>query len=107
LNEGGTIMAAVGSAIQGELEENKQLRAERDGARERVRELEEEIERLRDPCAAAGRHVCGPGDAEARIDAALALHFQRYPHGRDNPGFCADCIAPYPCPTVKALKGEK
>jgi len=42
-----------------------------------------------------------------RIDAALARHFPRYPHGRDNPGFCADCIAPYPCPTFKDLKGEK
>ena len=43
---------------------------------------------------------------QACIDAALALHFQRYPHGRNNPGFCADCIAPYPCPTVKALRGR-
>ena len=90
LNEGGTIMAAVGSAIQGELEENKQLRAERDGAR---KEWNNEIR----------FHAA----TTAKIDAALALHFQRYPHGRDNPGFCADCIAPYPCPTVKALKGEK
>jgi len=46
-------------------------------------QVREENERLRadvaaglgpeDPCAAAGRHVCGPGDAEARIEAALAV----------------------------------
>ncbi len=43
---------------------------------------------------------------EARIAATLALHFQRFPHGPDKPGFCADCIAPWPCPTVKVLRGE-
>ena len=77
-----------------------------------IRGLLEDNERLRALSVWGTTEPVGPlfdrlKSAEARIDAVLALHFQRYPHGRDNPGFCADCIAPYPCPTVKILTGEK
>jgi hypothetical protein len=46
----------------------------------------------------------------ARIDAALALHTQTdASDGWD--GYCLECsfvdAVEYPCPTVKALRGEK
>ena len=69
-----------------------------------IRGVLEENKRLRDPCAAAGRHVCGPGDAEARIDAVLALHYEVDEFGEK---LCKWCGVALPCPTVKALKGER
>ena len=83
----GLISFEESDAIRRLLEENKQLKAD----------VLYEQERNRNNVHAY----------QDRIDAALARHFPRYPHGRDNPGFCADCIAPYPCPTFKDLKGEK
>ena len=38
-------------------------------------------------------------DAQSRIDAVLALHTEEY-------DICADANIEWPCPTVKALRGE-
>jgi hypothetical protein len=75
----------------------------------------EEIEQLRAIFYAALKNVLR-GDDEARneierlrarIDAALALHWEESTVTGIPAGFCASCRKSWPCPTVKALGGEK
>ena len=65
----------------------------------RIKELEAEGERLR---AEVKLHLNGERKLLARIEAALALHKEQAWSGR-----CEVCDRAWPCPTVKALKGEK
>ena len=71
----------------------------------RIKELEAEGERLR---AEVKLHLNGERKLLARIEAALALHKPRWPT-MDGKGYgpCRSCHDALPCPTVKALKGEK
>jgi len=115
-------------AIRGVLEENKRLRAKidytstsRELAAEHalmkvkfdLRQCKEENVRLRRDLGIA--HAAQSASAEgwhhetAKIEAALALH------GDDGYGRCSHCngeisttcVILHPCPTVKALRGEK
>ena len=85
-----------------------------DYARKRVRELEEENERLRaglkEIDAILVSNIKTISAQEARIDAALVLHTQT-DASDDWPGYCMECshedTVNWPCPTVKVLRGEK
>ena len=82
------------------LEENALLRVE--NAR-----LLKENERLKDQADEAWVAATHSGEialaAEARIEAALALHVRADVTGT---GYCLACGKDWPCPTVKALRGE-
>lgn len=40
-----------------------------------------------------------------RVEKVLALH-RKATMGDSDPGWCAECLAPWPCSTVRALDGE-
>lgn len=39
-----------------------------------------------------------------RVEAVLKLHFEEGPMGETS---CAECFAPWPCETYRALEGER
>ena len=79
------------AAIRGVLEENERLKADADRV---AAACNVEMADLRTRWNAA----------EARIDAALALHYEVDEFGEK---LCKWCGVALPCPTVKALKGER
>ncbi len=89
--------------VAGLVEENERLRADLEFKMELLGRYEPEFDRW------SAVFPDGPEDAlvvrdyaigaEARIEAALALHFEVK-------GVCAHCSYYWPCPTVKTLRGE-
>jgi len=91
----------------------KELETEVERSHKAILALTGEIERLR---AQALSMTVFAQDQDAKIEAALALHKPVKPveTGMRGPMLCSVCThgpqsqlsAPWPCPTVKALKGE-
>jgi hypothetical protein len=88
--------------------EVQRLRAERDEARSAVASFP--FGHLMRCAKVNGKQVCAKGCPQAKIDAALALH---KPGAGDNPhrqttgAWCNACGWAWPCPTVKALRGDE
>jgi len=74
----------------------------------RWQDLQAEVERLRAQVDTLTDVIERIGTtAEARIDAALALHKPKGLKVVPGPQYCGVCGTPHPCPTVEALGGEK
>jgi hypothetical protein len=93
----------IASAIRAVLEELADC--ERDHPPEPwASKIKAENERLREDKALKIELIEAMG---ARIEEALALH-TFIPDGLpEASGYCVECSAEYPCPTVKALRGEE
>ena len=75
----------------------------------RLRDLEEEVERLHSQMYSSQPYYYDYWKKElVRIEAALAIHGQGPSQGVTTRRWCRVCDDEvWPCPTVKALKGEK
>ena len=89
------------------LEDNTRLRAIKRSDTEMIEECRKELAVLANNRDGLEHDWSERG---ARIDAALALH-KHYEHGEgyssQNSHECSECEVEWPCPTVKALNGEK